>query len=224
MIMNNSTNKSTSNPQWQLWKSTRINPKNPSNVYLFVSRKTGPGTMPISVAPHQYLSKLQEYNISLNSLNIPVSCPVFEDIKANQTARILWNRIQCITKPIISSTTISSGDNNLVLHNKLDLIMNMLGVKNIQDTMQYLHVIDEKMENRNNNNCSVLHNPQHLNNCPTPTNIDNKIPTKDLLWTLHVATLKLQHCKPHDLSQKGPKYVLIERIYEHYDSIHHIYQ
>eukprot|EP01084_Bolivina_argentea_P120069 212847_1 len=91
-----------------IWTATHINTKNPSNVFLYVKRKKGKGTAPLSVSPAQYLLKLQQHNMSIKSLNIPSECPVVDkqqlqttyklnDIQcqqAEETIKMLWNIMQ----------------------------------------------------------------------------------------------------------------------------------
>eukprot|EP01083_Nonionella_stella_P216719 778700_1 len=91
-----------------IWNRTKINFKNVRNVLLYVQRIKGHGTRPISVAPNEYLRKLSEHNITLESLNLPNSCPQYDltethDLskadsnKVNETIRLLWHLIQSQT-------------------------------------------------------------------------------------------------------------------------------
>eukprot|EP01083_Nonionella_stella_P200378 733859_1 len=88
-----------------LWNRTYVNLKNVQNVCLYIQRRTSHGTRPISVAPSDYLSQLQENNITIHSLNIPNICPQYDLTKThhlsdacnrqmNETIRLLWNIIQ----------------------------------------------------------------------------------------------------------------------------------
>eukprot|EP01084_Bolivina_argentea_P034787 64438_1 len=242
MHMNECVSNRSISATYQLWKSTRINPKHLSNIHLYVPRKDKMGTYPISLQPYQYLSKLGEYNISVDSLNIPTSCPHFQNSQANQTAKILFNIIKSQTYPLAKIQ--SSSNKNQNLHNKLDWIMNQLGYNDMQTTMKYLHVADEVSTNTTNSD--TIHTNSRKRNRETlddrNTNygtclkrqrviectcgavvqeINENKPTKKLLWKLKVCTLQSQHLKPHKLSVKGPKWLLIDRIYEHYKIAHH---
>eukprot|EP01084_Bolivina_argentea_P253185 425209_1 len=239
--MNNSSKSQLKPSSFKLWKSTTINPNNMNNVYLYIRRPTSSSTTPISVQPSEYLSTLRKHHISVDSLNIPTDCPTFENEHATKTSKILWNMILCQSKPINTSTTHQPSDENNALHNKLNWIMNMLGYKDMQKTMQYLNYA-QNTSNKNNGNEHIRSRKRTLSNVNNyhgglelkrrrknkiqctkiPRKIKQHSPTKQLLWTLDVPSLKTQYLKPHNLVQKGPKYVLINRIYEHYNSIHGI--
>eukprot|EP01084_Bolivina_argentea_P034788 64445_1 len=239
MHMNESISNGSISPTYQLWKSTRINPNNLSTLHLYVPRKDKKGTYPISIQPYQYLSKLREYNISIGTLNIPTSCPHFENVQANTTSQILFNIIKSQTQPLFPANVQEYSNENENLHKKLDWIMNMLEYKDIQTTMKYLHVANETTTTNTTNSTTRYKSRRKRKTFDNKTNnyvpskrqrvikcyanvqeINGKKPTKELLWELKVCTLKLQHLKPHGLPVKGPKWFLIDEIYGHYENGH----
>eukprot|EP01084_Bolivina_argentea_P036816 68075_1 len=122
-----------------LWGRTYLNENNPCNVYLYISRNNHSGTMPISVPLFQYLSTLSEYDISLQSLNIPSVCPTFADQQASKTAYTLWNIAQAQLQLLLKHSTVSTDINvNSSINNKLDWILTALNGSNDSNKVKQL--------------------------------------------------------------------------------------
>ncbi len=119
-----------------IWTATHINTSNLSNVYLYVSRKTGDGTTPHSVNPTKYLSKIKKHNIELDSLNVPSKCPTINKQELQQfynlneqqcetaqdTIKSLWNIVQShkllseSQQPVATSTAPDNTNTNQSEH------------------------------------------------------------------------------------------------------------
>eukprot|EP01083_Nonionella_stella_P247407 857811_1 len=182
-----SSNSNTKTPRKNpfLWTTTYVNAIKPSKVYLYILRNAHnphEGTRPISVAPHQYLSKLQKHNISLESLNIPItfvwSKRFFEQYglstkdatTAHDTARQIWNIVQSqltlsqSTVPQCVDTRISSANHNSEsdqsIHSKLDLILNK--VNSMEHAQQARDVIAPIDNDHQNEVLQNIVNTQHV--------------------------------------------------------------
>eukprot|EP01083_Nonionella_stella_P111957 328804_1 len=157
-----------------LWPKTYLNLRNVANVHLYITRRTSNsaphgGSRPISLQPCQYLGALKRYDIPLDSLNIPTTCPQY-DInvlqkdyhltdaqirQANDTVRLLWNIIQShvqIQSANVDGQMTSNNCNNEHDHlsSKLDRVIKACGLDEQYNYIQKLEQENHQTKMENN--------------------------------------------------------------------------